>query len=123
MKIYIAGPMRGYPDLNFPVFDSARSMLQSLGHDPISPADIDRARGHTDNRGYAKRDTEIILTCDAICMLNGWTDSVGATAEFFLARWIGLKVYSFYAGRLIERSYDTLMHEYLIDHYCPHLGD
>jgi hypothetical protein len=123
MKIYIAGPMRGYPGLNFPAFDAARDKLRALGHEVVSPADMDRKDGHTDNRGYAKRDTEVILTCEAICLLNGWSVSIGGTAEFFLARWIGLKVFSFYAGKLIERSYETLLHEFLIDHYCPQLGD
>ncbi|MHB1846903.1 MAG: DUF4406 domain-containing protein, partial [Deltaproteobacteria bacterium] len=38
----MAGPMRGLPDYNFSAFDAARDFLAGLGHDVVSPADIDR---------------------------------------------------------------------------------
>jgi hypothetical protein len=99
MKVYVAGPMRNLPQFNFPAFDAAKVRLEAAGWDGVSPADIDRSHGFNpvtdaaeDMRVYAKRDTEALLSCDAIAMLPGWTASKGATAEYHFARWIGLKV-------------------------------
>ena len=91
-RCYLAGPMRGYKYFNFPAFDDAKRCLEYRGLEVVSPADIDRAKGHTDNKGYAERDVKEILTCDMIYLLRGWTKSVGATAEFMIARWIQLEV-------------------------------
>ena len=44
-RLYIAGPMRGIPQYNFPVFDAARDKAIALGWDAVSPADLDRANG------------------------------------------------------------------------------
>ena len=38
--IYIAGPMTGLPDLNFPTFHTEAARLRSLGHEVINPAEI-----------------------------------------------------------------------------------
>ena len=82
--------MRGIPLWNFPAFDAARDMLIGLGHDPISPADIDREHGIDENTtvlppGFIhtalRRDFAAIVTCDAIAFLPGWETSSGANAE------------------------------------------
>jgi hypothetical protein len=44
MIIYISGPMTGYPDLNFPAFHLAASVLRSEGFTVISPAEIELPR-------------------------------------------------------------------------------
>lgn len=93
VKTYLAGPMRGIKDFNFPAFDAARDRLLKLGVEVISPADMDRQLGHGTNRDYAKRDTKAILECDAIYMLKGWEKSVGAIAEHALAKWIGITIF------------------------------
>ena len=38
MRIYIAGPMTGLPDSNYPAFHAAEARLQALGHEPHNPA-------------------------------------------------------------------------------------
>ncbi len=88
--IYISGPMRGFPDLNFPAFDRARDIINARGDKAISPADLDRKYGHCSlSREYATRDTLAILhECNGLYLLDGWEWSDGAAAEFFLARWI-----------------------------------
>lgn len=87
---YISGPMSGIPDNNFPAFDAARDRLIATGVIPISPADMDRKFGYcSGSREYATRDlSEILKECHGIYLLKGWTQSYGAAAEFFLARWI-----------------------------------
>lgn len=97
-RAYIAGPMRGLQDFNFPAFDEAKQKLESNGFDVVSPADIDRrqglclkADGTIDSRGHARRDVAEILTCSHMLLLPGWEHSIGATAEFALGRWIEVK--------------------------------
>lgn len=116
---YIAGPMRGYPEYNFPAFDTARDYLRSTGWNATSPADLDRdavanggfAEGHvfTDEeiRELARRDVDAIMQLrrsqgDAIVLLPGWQDSTGARAEVALGLWLRLPFYLFqtdYRGR------------------------
>ena len=105
---YISGPMRGRPALNFPAFDRVRDALVRAGYGVISPADVDRASGfdgtmsergevHALARQYASRDFHALKWLrgergEAIVMLPDWAQSVGASAEMALARWLGLKI-------------------------------
>lgn len=107
--VYVAGPMRGYPDFNFPAFDEARDRLLAEGIAVISPADLDRASGIHEKTPVAEvvgaeisrtivlRDSAALLALraengDAIVMLPGWEKSAGAAAELLFALWLGLKV-------------------------------
>lgn len=110
-KVYIAGPMRGIENHNFPAFDAARDRFIAAGWVVISPADIDRASGVTEStsqaqtcsseaiREFAYRDLNTLIWLnanrgDAIGLLKGWEGSRGANAEFFTASWLGLRVLS-----------------------------
>ena len=100
--VYIAGPMRGYDEYNYPAFHRARNFMLSRGYAVISPADIDLAAdGGEDHeydasqRSYVYRDLMTLMGLgseDAIAMLPGWEKSTGAVAEFMVARWLGLNV-------------------------------
>ena len=48
MKLYLAGPMRGYPQFNFPAFHAYAKMLREQGHTVFSPAEKDIERHGTD---------------------------------------------------------------------------
>lgn len=108
-RFYLSGPMRGYPKFNFPAFDAARDAGRARGFGVMSPADMDRELGHTENdvleeintpenqRRFANRDCAAILALkaengDGIALLPGWEKSTGALAELALARWVGLRV-------------------------------
>ena len=99
--VYVAGPMRGYPDLNFPAFHRAASLGRSVGFKVISPAEEDIKCGVDSKdvmfsldacREFARRDVNLIFGCTAVAVLPGWEKSVGATAEVALARWLGLPI-------------------------------
>lgn len=110
-RIYVAGPMSGLPQMNFPAFDDAAETLRDIGYDVVSPAELDspQARacalasvdGSTDD--YAEGDTwgsllarDVKLIADegieGIVVLEGWEKSRGARLETFVARLCGLRV-------------------------------
>lgn len=110
MKIYIAGPMRGIPDFNFPLFYSVSEFLRSHGHIVFNPAERDnKQHGELKSEtgdlkdiahlGFSLRDalaadTEWICHhAEAIALLPGWEKSSGARAEKALAEALGLEIF------------------------------
>jgi nucleoside 2-deoxyribosyltransferase len=95
-KVYIAGPMRGYVAYNFRNFFLAEDALEKAGLCPVNPAAID-AEKYGQGIVFNMKDTLIddmkeLVRCDAIYMLKGWEDSMGARAEYYFAKAIGLPV-------------------------------
>lgn len=92
MKVYIAGPMTGYPGLNFPAFHAEAARLRSLGYEVVNPAEInvDPSAGWSD---CMRKDIRELVTCDAVATLDGWEKSKGATLEVHIAESLGLSVY------------------------------
>lgn len=107
-KVYVAGPMRGYPLYNFPAFDEAAARFRALHWDVVNPAELDRAIGvneYTDPlpdgflRGAMERDLTAICGCDAIALLPGWERSSGVAVELALAKLLGLAIYDAATGK------------------------
>lgn len=91
MKIYLSGPMRDIPDLNFPAFHEAAAKLRADGHFVFNPAESDVDQN--DLRMCFQQDTYYICTfADVVALLPGWEKSKGARAEKALAEAIGLGV-------------------------------
>lgn len=116
MKIYIAGPMTGYDQWNFPAFFEAEETLKALGHEPINPAHNDgetleqalaqaSTRAHDPNAwaNYMRLDLAHVLECDAICLLPEWQKSKGARLEYHTANQLGIPVLILKDGKLIPR--------------------
>ena len=91
LRIYIAGPMTGLPDLNFPAFHEMAGLLRGAGHDVVNPAEINP---DTTMSWHAcmRRDIAELVTCDAIYLLDGWQASKGATLEHHIAERLGLDI-------------------------------
>lgn len=95
--VYLAGPMRGLPDLNFPAFDRMAADLRDSGYQVINPADLDREldagnpRAHTFH-DYMRRDIAALTTCDWLMLLDGWETSEGANIEKRVAHAMGMPV-------------------------------
>lgn len=97
-RIYIAGPMRGYPEHNFPAFNRAASRFRAMGWAVENPVEIGEevlGNGNPDISGgeYLRADVRRICECTAIALLPGWQASTGARAEVALCISIGLDFY------------------------------
>lgn len=100
MKVYISGPIAGFPiDERRQLFGAAALEIKNTGHTPINPFDIPTwgkcncpAYLHTWSC-YLRSDIIEMLKCDAIYMLPGWENSHGARLELNVASACGLTVY------------------------------
>ena len=100
MRIYLAGPMRGIENFNFPAFEAATKDLRDRGHEVFSPAErdieVDGFDPETDTpktmAHYMVYDLPAVCKSDAVVVLPGWEDSQGARLEVHVAREIGVKV-------------------------------
>jgi hypothetical protein len=90
-KTYIAGPMTGLPDLNFPAFHQAAEWLRGMGHEVVNPAEINPDH-HMSWEACMRSDIAALVTCDAIMLLPGWEDSRGAKLEHHIAERLGLRI-------------------------------
>lgn len=90
-KIYIAGPMTGLPELNFPAFHAAAAALRATGIDAVNPAEInpDTTMPWAE---CMRRDIEQLVKCDGIHLLRGWENSRGASLEHHIASQLGLSI-------------------------------
>jgi len=91
-RIYIAGPMTGLPEHNFPAFDAAARRLEKDGWEVINPADNFGGRTNLPRASYLRVDVSLLLQCDALALLPGWEESSGAQLEYLLARELALLV-------------------------------
>ncbi|HYF73559.1 MAG TPA: DUF4406 domain-containing protein [Nocardioides sp.] len=92
MKVYIAGPMTGYPDFNYPAFFRAAEKLQAVGIEPINPARMDGREGCKTWLDFMRASLIDIANCDGIATLPAWGDSRGAALEVHIARSLDLPV-------------------------------
>lgn len=90
-RTYIAGPMTGLPDLNFPAFHREAAHFRAQGRLVVNPAEInpDPTAGW---QTCMRADIRELMTCDEIVMLPGWESSKGATLEHHIAQALELKV-------------------------------
>ncbi|MDQ6721208.1 MAG: DUF4406 domain-containing protein [Candidatus Dormibacteraeota bacterium] len=110
MRAYLAGPMRGRPEFNFPAFHRATALLRQAGHEVYSPAEADLASGFDptgytghedierddrfDLRGALAGDLDYICRhAQAVVVLDGWEASAGACAEVATAVALGIPVF------------------------------
>ena len=110
MRLYLAGPMRGYPEFNHPAFHEGARDLRARGHEVFSPAEHDNENGFDftgtggspedlDAHGFDLRkalaaDLDwICRNADGLVVLPGYQKSLGATAEIATAKALGLPVW------------------------------
>lgn len=88
MKVYIAGPMSGLPEFNYPAFNAAEGRLLVAGHYPLNPA---RSEEHNTTGKpqawdwYMRHALRMVADADGVALLPGWEDSRGAKLEHVVA--------------------------------------
>lgn len=88
--IYISGPMRGLPGLNFAAFHKAEATLKELGFAEISnPATLPES---TPVHDALRTDYAELMACQSIAFLPDWEGSEGARTEYMIARSLDLRV-------------------------------
>jgi len=108
--IFLAGPMRGYPEFNFPRFAQARRHLRSFNLDVYCPAEQDVANGFNphfltghmnelrehgfDLDGALARNLEQIRQRQIMVVLPGWEASTNTRTELSAAFKHGKKVFT-----------------------------
>lgn len=115
--VYISGPMRGMPRLNFDTFykceediketfsyigrlhviNPARRDVEEEGIDPdlVDEDDLTEER----LQQWMRRDLTDVARSQSIFILPGWEASTGARREMAVARWCGLKPWLYFPER------------------------
>lgn len=91
MRVYISGPMTGYPLMNRVEFNRAEDALRIAGYDPINPS----SNGLPDDALYdqhMRADLRMLLEADAVAVLPGWELSRGSQIETRLASDLGMPI-------------------------------
>ena len=91
---YLAGPMSGLPDYNYPAFHAAAATLRALGHTVLNPAENPAPPCGT-WEAYMRMALAQLVQCQTIVMLPGWMNSRGAMLERRTAVSLGIKVVHF----------------------------
>lgn len=99
--IYIAGPMTGLPENNYPAFNTAEQQLRAAGYDvlnpvtsssrsdaPVIPDAIDDMRWDD----YMRNGINQLIRADGIALLPDWFKSKGARIEEGIAQQLGMIV-------------------------------
>lgn len=86
-RIYVAGPMRDYPDNNRKAFNRAENALRAAGWYVSNPAHHLDSWADLPIKEIGRRDLEDLFRCDAIALLPNWRRSKGARAEYAVAKW------------------------------------
>ena len=110
MKIYLSGPMSGYPEKNYPLFRQVAGCLEGDSHDVLDPS---RNPDGKTRAQYMAMDVEMVMATNAVVCLPGWELSQGASLEVFLAYELCIPVYAWLptlaVGRQIELNPEQLL--------------
>lgn len=91
-RLYVAGPMTGLPEHNYPAFHEATARLRAAGYEVESPAEPGQVEGWK-WEDYMRRGLSQMLTCDGVALLPGWHASRGAVKEAEIAEVLGMRLW------------------------------
>ena len=103
MRLYVSGPITGYPEHNKPLFDAVTTELVGAGHEVLNPHIVCTKLDDHDCLGpcnpsdallpwedYLRADlVAMLLAADGLAMLPAWEASRGARLEHHVATALG----------------------------------
>ena len=100
--VYIAGPMTGLPEYNFPAFHTAAKRLREMSIKVLNPAENHGGRTDLPHEDYMRVAVEQVLQSNAIALLRDWEKSYGTSVETAVANAIGVPCFEFWSGKQVE---------------------
>lgn len=99
--IYIAGPMTGIPEYNYPAFHAAAARWRDVGWRVFNPAEHTLPTAEQEasltadeiRALYMRKDIAWVMESDAVALLPDWQKSKGARAEIEVASVLNLPLY------------------------------
>lgn len=107
-RVYIAGPMRGLPNLNKDAFYIAERNWRKAGWLVVNPAKLDSTADDMTFAGCMRRDIKKITVCHALAILPGIEESEGGNIEEFISLVIGNKVFDANTFEGVELVYERV---------------
>jgi hypothetical protein len=92
MKIYLAGPMTGYPDLNRANFEALAMNLRERGHEVLCPIEFPAPKTGRDWEDYMRVAIKNLCECETVATLPEWNLSRGARLEVEIAQQLKIQV-------------------------------
>jgi len=84
--LYVAGPMTGKPNFNYPLFNRVAEEWRAKGYIVNNPAENFGGLQLLSRIDYMRRDLLQLLDSDFVVLLNGWEASEGAFHEYQTAK-------------------------------------
>lgn len=102
-RLYIAGPMSGLPEFNYPAFNGMARFFRNEGYHVENPAENTLPPDFDGDKwqAYMRLSLRQLLTCDVVAALPGWEQSKRATIEVHLARSLGIPCFDAYLLRRV----------------------
>lgn len=98
MKLYLSGPMSGYPNHNYERFNYLTELLRTEGHRVENPAEYDGGDTTLPYWYYLWRDCSTIVrqrltgNLDTIVLHGRWWESRGVRIEIRLGVLLGMRI-------------------------------
>lgn len=83
MRIYLAGPMTGYPDNNRAAFAKYAQLLRYRGYEVVNPGEFDQSLLY---ETLIQLGLQALRDCDGVAVHGKWRLSKGAVGEVDYAR-------------------------------------
>jgi hypothetical protein len=91
ITLYVAGPMTGIEEFNYPAFRGAAEQLRAAGYEVEDPS-TNVNPTPDDYHGWLRAGLAQLIRCDGVALLPGWESSGGARLEVNVGATLGLAV-------------------------------